>query len=118
MIVVANDPATAVITAATVLYGARVVAMVQYDPTLKKPRQGGGWGVTVIGKGHPPLISINIDLPIRRIPEIVAHELAHVIAGERAGHGPKWEKVFSAIHEQYTKHNRTGLAMTNKNDWR
>ena len=37
------------------------------------------------------------------MPEILAHELAHVVVGtnEENDHGDKWQEVFDAIHVKY-----------------
>ena len=33
--------------------------------------------------------------------ELLAHELAHIIAGAEAGHGEEWEKHFDRLFELY-----------------
>lgn len=44
-----------------------------------------------------------IDARLRRgvqgTLDILAHELAHVIAGPDDEHGPKWRRAYAAIHE-------------------
>ncbi len=35
--------------------------------------------------------------PDRVVRDVVLHEVAHALAGARAGHGPKWRKIAAAI---------------------
>lgn len=54
------------------------------------------------GDDHPiPLVTIDPSLPYVGCIDILAHELAHVAAGEDGGHGPEWEKAYEAIHNEY-----------------
>lgn len=63
---------------------------------------GGAHGCTGFPDGGgTPLVTVNIDTPIRHAVETMAHELAHVAAGHDAGHGPEWEAAFAAIHHEY-----------------
>ena len=50
-------------------------------------------------------IDVDIDalLPVADAVEILAHELAHVAAGEDEGHGEKWEQAFDAIHAEFNR---------------
>lgn len=50
-------------------------------------------------------IDVDIDalLPVADAVEILAHELAHVAAGENEGHGEKWEQAFDAIHAEFDR---------------
>lgn len=50
-------------------------------------------------------IDVDIDalLPVADAVEILAHELAHVAAGEDEGHGEKWEQAFDAIHAEFDR---------------
>lgn len=50
---------------------------------------------------HAPTIWLNIDLPMSLIPAVLAEELAHVIAGPDAMHGPAFQAVFDALHAEY-----------------
>lgn len=54
--------------------------------------------------GGKPEICISPNVPFGATVELLAHELSHVIAGKDEGHGPKWESVFSKIHEEYEKY--------------
>lgn len=51
--------------------------------------------------GELPLVEISGQLPLVHVPEILAHELAHVAVGEVEEHGPEWEAAFAAINEKY-----------------
>lgn len=44
------------------------------------------------------VIEIHYSLSLENATEILAHELAHVIAGKEAGHEYKWEKTFDDIN--------------------
>lgn len=55
-------------------------------------------GVTIFpDDGSQPVIEVNPYIPLAHITEIVAHELAHVIAGVEAEHGEAWETEFENI---------------------
>lgn len=47
-------------------------------------------------------IEIRINSRIKRgvcgSLDVLAHELAHIIAGHEADHGPKWQNVYSSIY--------------------
>lgn len=51
--------------------------------------------------GGEPVIYVSAELPFYNVVEIVAHEMAHVIAGQDAGHSDEWEQAFSDIHMLY-----------------
>ena len=48
-----------------------------------------------------PLVEISGQLPLVHVPEILAHELAHVATGQLTEHGPEWEAAFEAIQKKY-----------------
>lgn len=48
-------------------------------------------------------VVIRPDMKIEQAMDILAHELAHVIAGEGDDHGPVWEKAYADIYEEYTR---------------
>lgn len=69
---------------------------------LVQSQADGPWGETCFPEdGSMPIISIDIDLPMRHATEILAHEMAHVAAGFDADHGPAWEAAFDALHAEY-----------------
>ena len=61
------------------------------------------FGYTQFTKDEDPVIAISADLSIKNATEIFAHELAHVAAGEGAGHGEKWETEFQKIFDEYNR---------------
>lgn len=60
-----------------------------------------GFGSTTFPDDGIPLIDINPELTVCNAVEILAHELAHVIAGADAEHGRQWNSVFDEINERY-----------------
>ena len=52
--------------------------------------------------GSDPIIQLDCNLSVKDAVEVLAHELAHVIAGIDKNHGKEWEDIFSEIHELYT----------------
>ncbi len=48
--------------------------------------------------GDPIIVSIDASLAVSDAIEIIAHELAHVVAGYHARHSDKWENVFTDIN--------------------
>jgi len=59
------------------------------------------YGRTTFPEEGEPEIDISIETPLQHIPEIIAHEVAHVIAGLKAEHNSSWELEFRAINMQY-----------------
>jgi hypothetical protein len=50
----------------------------------------------------PPLVSVDVDLPVTGAIDVLAHELAHVAAGHvKPAHGKAWKDAFNAIHTEY-----------------
>lgn len=72
---------------------------IQIDPELECPP----FGETCWIDSGEVAISLAGGVTIEQSLEILAHELAHVIAGESAEHGMEWESAFQAILEQYNK---------------
>lgn len=48
-------------------------------------------------------VDISAKLTVADAVEILAHELAHVAAGENEGHGEKWEQAFDAIRAEFNR---------------
>ena len=66
--------------------------------------ESGAWGCTEWAEDTGQcLVSIDAKLPLAHFAEIIAHELAHVVAGHDAEHGKKWEAIFNNIHEVYCR---------------
>lgn len=78
-----------------------IKADMQWNPKLKTKRKE--YGATTFPVEGIPLIDLNPELPICYAVEILAHELAHVIAGQEAGHGGEWEMVFDEINKRYNE---------------
>lgn len=70
---------------------------------LRDDEGGVVYGITTFpaDENEVPLVEISAELTVQDAVEILAHELAHVAVGVGAGHGPKWEKAFKKIHEEY-----------------
>jgi len=62
-----------------------------------------GYGTTNFSEGEVPHITISATVPFGAAPEILAHEIAHVVVGIEAGHGKKWDWVFARIQREYMK---------------
>lgn len=62
------------------------------------------YGVTEFG-GRIPRISVDVITPVHGAVEILAHELAHVAAGDSHAddHGEAWQNAFDAIHQRYVE---------------
>jgi hypothetical protein len=52
-------------------------------------------------EGERIAIEVHYTMSLNDTVEIIAHELAHVIAGIEAEHGEEWERVFDDIHVKY-----------------
>lgn len=63
--------------------------------------QEGRWGLTNFSDDGKAEIHIDGDCPVAGAVDVLAHELAHVIAGFDAGHGKAWEQAYSALHRRY-----------------
>lgn len=52
--------------------------------------------------GSLPLIEVALHIPAGAVPEILAHELAHIVTpGD--DHGPEWKAAFERIYSKYTE---------------
>lgn len=52
--------------------------------------------------GTLPLVEVAGHIPAEAVPEILAHELAHIVTvGDE--HGPEWKKAFEAIYSKYNE---------------
>ena len=109
MLAIYNDPFTKLFRAIENIYP-EVKCRIQVDPDIKAPFRLFGkriWGICGYtffpDDGSTPEIRISAHIPYVRVVEIIAHEVAHVIAGAKAGHGDGWHKVFGAIKEEYTR---------------
>ena len=71
------------------------------EPNIKDDEGNRAFGFTQFNKGEIPVIAISAELSITDATEIFAHELAHVAAGEEAGHGERWDEEFQKIFNEY-----------------
>lgn len=96
-----NDPTPFVFKAFDDLFP-DLAANIQLNPELD-----GAACTTFPDDGGTPLIDVSADIPISALPEILAHELAHVAKPEDE-HDPEWQKAFALIferaHEMYVQH--------------
>jgi len=98
-----NNPFDTIIQAVEELYP-NTHALIQFNPELRG-RDYGECGCTTFptNPDEEILIDISTNIPFIHMPEILAHELAHVVVGtnEENDHGDKWQEVFDAIHVKY-----------------
>lgn len=98
-----NDPPAIVAKAFRELYPKAEYAA-QLVPDLRDENGTAVYGETLFpDDGSTPVICISAEAPISAAPELLAHELAHVVAGEEAGHGPAWEAAETAIFQKYNE---------------
>lgn len=98
-----NDPPAIVARAFRELYP-KAEYIAQLVPDLRDETGATVYGETLFpDDGSTPVISISAEAPISAAPELLAHELAHVVAGKDAGHGPEWEAVEEAIFQKYNE---------------
>lgn len=99
MIKIINEPYQLLFDVVEKLYG-KIDAEIQFAPM----EEGEGAGCTTFTDDNgTPLITVNASIPFIATIEIIAHEIAHVIAGIKNAHNEKWQKVFSDIHEHYNR---------------
>lgn len=98
-----NDPTAIVARAFSELYPG-VEYVVQYVPDLRDETNGTAYGLTIFpDDGSTPIVCISAEVPISAGPELLAHELAHVAAGEAVEHGPEWKAAEEAIFQKYNE---------------
>lgn len=98
-----NDPSAIVAIAFRELYP-DTKYHAQLVPELEDEDNAPVYGLTLFpDDGSEPIICISAVAPISAEPELLAHELAHVVAGIDAGHGPTWEAAFEEIYQKYNK---------------
>jgi hypothetical protein len=94
------DPFAMVVQVVHDLYP-EAIAVVRWCNGLHE--QHGAWGCTEFDVPNGPLISLDVAMPVLGAVEVLAHELAHVVAGPEAEHGAEWESAFAAIHREYCR---------------
>lgn len=76
----------------------------QLVPELKDENGETAFGLTTFpNDGSTPVVCISAAAPLSAAPELLAHELAHVAAGEAAEHGPEWKAAEEAIFQKYNE---------------
>ena len=98
-----NDPTAIVALAFRELYP-RVEYYAQYVPELEDEGGKPAYGLTIFpDDGSTPIVCISAEAPISAGPELLAHELAHIAAGEAAEHGSEWQAAEEAIFQKYNE---------------
>ena len=93
-----NDPPAIVARAFRELYP-RTEYIAQLVPDLRDESGAAVYGETLFpSDGSTPVVSISAEAPISAAPELLAHELAHVVAGE-----DKWKAAEEAIFQRYNE---------------
>lgn len=82
-------------------------ALMQVAENIQNPNTEAMVGCTTFpDDGTLPLIEVAGHIPAGAVPEVLAHELAHIVTvGDE--HGPEWKKAFEAI---YSKCNELAIA--------
>ncbi len=70
------------------------------DENALPSEYNGPWGRADLSE-DVPVVLVDPRLPICAFPEILLHEVAHVVMGVKAQHGPKWKKEFDKLRELY-----------------
>ena len=90
---------------------------VYWDPNMQPDAAGKSVdGVTVFNDDGKVLVFVDAMISVNNAVEILAHELAHVVAGFEEGkddHGPAWETAFESIKQEY---GRIGDALFGKEE--
>lgn len=97
-----NDPPAIVALAFAELYPDKEYDA-QITPDIRDENGVAVCGCTTFSSdpNELPLVEVSGQLPLVHVPEIFAHELAHVATGELNEHGPEWEAAFEAIWKKY-----------------
>jgi hypothetical protein len=107
MITYVNNPFDTVIQAVNELYP-DTNAEIQFNPNIKFFKifgfKFGHCGETIFPEdGSSPLINISTNIPFMHMPEILGHELAHVVTGKEHKHDEVWQDAFHKIQEKFTE---------------
>lgn len=96
-----NDP-TAIVARAFRELHPDLPYYAQLVPEIKDEKGEIAFGMTTFpNDGSTPVVCVSAEAPISAAPELLAHELAHVAAGEAAEHGPEWKAAEEAIAKKY-----------------
>lgn len=97
-----NDPFAMVYQAFKNLYPDKDCVCVWQPEEIKDDAGHDFCGMTTFADGEV-IVDISVRLPVADAIETLAHELAHVAAGEQEAHGEKWEAAFDAIHAEFDR---------------
>lgn len=95
-----NDPSAIVWQAFENLYPGKKCHCTLY-PNLSGDDESNAYGLTNFCEDGEIFVYVDPTVGFENIPEILAHELAHVAVGIAAEHGPAWEKAFDALNKEY-----------------
>lgn len=90
-----GDPFADVVRAFRKLYPHRSVEIAM------QPIPGKRLGEASFGRGHVPFVTVDPRQSYIGCIDILAHELAHVAAGAKKGHGKQWLNAYDAIRDEY-----------------
>jgi len=92
------NPITSIIECAESLYP-DLNCCIYWDSELDHEQEGYGFCEWV--ENEPPRIAISTQLEVENTIEIIAHEIAHAVAGEHNDHNEIWEEVFQKIRNKW-----------------
>lgn len=95
-----NDPFALVYQAFKNLYPDKNCS-IWWKPNLKDDTGKIVFGITTFLPDGEIIVTINPDINVSDAIEVLAHELAHVVAGVENEHGPEWKTAFNAIGVEY-----------------
>lgn len=99
MFKIINDPIKCLLDTVNKMYP-EVDCEIQYDDSMNMYEDE--FGCTIFpDDGSKPYIVLNPELNIGNLVEIIAHEVAHVIAGKEAEHNDKWQIIFDEIYNAF-----------------
>ena len=96
-----NDPSSLVAQAFAVIYPGTEYEAILVDKITTEDGTEMVGCTTFPDDGTLPLIEVAGHIPAEAVPEILAHELAHVAVGIENEHGAAWEAAFEAIFQEY-----------------
>jgi hypothetical protein len=95
MVVIGNNPFDNILKVINYLYP-NLDCVLSFNPIMEECGS-----TTFPYDGSMPIVDINTPLSINDSLDIIAHEIAHVVAGINVEHGVEWRKEFEKIHTGY-----------------
>lgn len=78
--------------------------LIQWVPEIEKDEKGHEvYGLTTFADDGNVYVDILAKLNVIDAVEILAHELAHVAVGDKAGHGKEWQDAFDDLDKEYNR---------------